>query len=161
MDPAQIRQVRELIRSLARSHTILLSTHILPEVETTCDRVLIINEGKIIASGTPRELEQNLLSGSHITVDVHSDEDAVRARLLQVDGVKEVETQFIDDWTVAVVECEDNADPREAIFSAAVDAGWNLRELRQHKKTLEDVFVELVGNGQEPPLKSERAEAGS
>jgi len=144
LDPAQIRQVRQLIRELARTHTILLSTHILPEVETTCDRVLIINEGRIIASGTPKELEQNLLTGSRITVDIKVPEERARENLETLLGVKSVSTYMVDEWTVAEIECDEHEDPREAIFTSVVEAGWKMRELRQHKKTLEDVFVELV-----------------
>ncbi|MFT5122591.1 MAG: ABC-2 type transport system ATP-binding protein [Kiritimatiellia bacterium] len=145
LDPNQIRQVRKLIRTLAQTHTILLSTHILPEVETTCDRVLIINEGQIIASDTPETLRNRLQSSSNLELEVMASDKDIKNAFNRIKGIRFVRTQKLDAWTLAKVECEDGLDLRDKVFEMVVKQGWKCRELRQEKKSLEDVFVEMTG----------------
>jgi len=144
LDPNQIRHVRDLIRGLSKTHTILLSTHILSEVETTCDRVLIINEGRIMASDTPRGLQNMLFSTERLVVDILAPEEEARMRLAALPGVRAVRSKQHGAWSVLDVECDALTDPRVDIFKAVNQAGWTLRELRRERRTLEDVFVELT-----------------
>ncbi len=127
LDPNQIRQVRELIKNLGRQHTILLSTHILPEVEMTCSRVIIIHKGRIEACDTP----ENLLGKGE-------------EQLKRIPGVRDVVTDGEDDWKKFSLRVESGADVREEVFRLAVERQWAVRELTQHRGTLEDVFVELT-----------------
>ncbi|MBM3858979.1 MAG: ATP-binding cassette domain-containing protein [Verrucomicrobia bacterium] len=145
LDPVQIRQVRELIKELGKQHTILLSTHILPEVEMTCNRVIIIHRGKILASDTPENLRKTLRSGGMVNVELRAPLADVQSVLPVVPGVASVTVTTGDDGMVyAAVEAKADADPREAIYQAAVQGGWTLRELTRSRTTLEDIFVQVT-----------------
>lgn len=145
LDPVQIRQVRELIKELGKQHTILLSTHILPEVEMTCNRVIIIHRGKILASDTPENLRKTLHAGGTINVEVRGPQAEVRAALQAVPGVVSAQvTAEVDGLVRVAVEPQGNEDPREAIYQAIVKGGWTLRELSRSRTTLEDIFVQLT-----------------
>ncbi|HEY8022176.1 MAG TPA: ATP-binding cassette domain-containing protein [Thermoanaerobaculia bacterium] len=154
LDPKQIIAIRELIRELGRERTLLLSTHILPEVELLCDRVLIIDRGRIVAQGTPDTLRQSWVGSptySVILKSVPGGENAGAAEVLAalpgVSGVKAEERRAAIGTageSAFLVECERDADPREAIFRAAVERGWVLLELHAAKASLEDVFVRLT-----------------
>ncbi len=157
LDPVQIRQVRQLIKDLGKRHTILLSTHILPEVEMTCNRVIIIHRGKILASDTPENLSKMLHAGGLIHVEVGGTAAEVEARLAKLDGVESVRTQVLDDDYVRLtIEPQPGADPREAIFHAVVKSGWTLRELKRERTTLEDIFVQITR--EEDEAEEERRE---
>lgn len=161
LDPKQIIAIRELIRELGRERTLLLSTHILPEVELLCDRVLIIDRGRIIAQGTPETLRQSWVGSPSYSV-ILKDSPADAADILAlVPGVTGVKPQIHSGArpgarsdagptapdaaeTGFLVECARGADPREAIFRAAVEKGWVLLELHAAKASLEDVFVRLT-----------------
>jgi ABC-2 type transport system ATP-binding protein len=153
LDPNQIRQVRSLISDLARRHTILLSTHILSEVEMTCRRVLIINRGRIVASDTPGSLRAHLAGRGRVRAEIAGPVDAVTAALKAVPGAEEVEVEGEGDWRRYAIVCDRQADPRQAVYEAVVRGGWALRELRQEEKSLEDVFVALTRADQ--PLPTE------
>ena len=144
LDPNQIRQVRELIKSLGRKHTVLISTHILPEVEMTCSRVLILNKGRIEASDTPETLTSRLKSGGAVKLEVKAAAAEVAERVRQLEGVDEVRTVAEGDWTAAEVFPRKNEDLREALHALAVSARWPVRELSRQRATLEDVFVQLT-----------------
>jgi ABC-2 type transport system ATP-binding protein len=144
LDPNQIRQVRELIKSLGRKHTVLISTHILPEVEMTCSRVLILNKGRIEASDTPETLTGRLKSGGTVRLEVKAAAAEVAERVRQLEGVDEVRTSAEGDWTVAEVFPRKSEDLREALHALAVSARWPVRELSRQRATLEDVFVQLT-----------------
>lgn len=145
LDPNQIRQVRELIRNLGRHHTILISTHILPEVEMTCSRVIIINRGRIVASDAPENLRARLHSGAPIRLEARPKAPGDAGKLLAgVDGVHAVSARGEGDWTVFSIEAKSDTDPRPAIFDAVVRAGWTVRELSRDRVTLEDVFTEVT-----------------
>ncbi|MFP6906319.1 MAG: ATP-binding cassette domain-containing protein [Verrucomicrobiota bacterium] len=157
LDPNQIRQVRKMIRTFAETHTILLSTHILPEVETTCDRVLIINDGKIIASDTPETLRNRLQSSARLELEVKAPEEEVKNALKRLKGIRCMHTRTLDEWTLAKLECEEGLDLRDKVFDMVVQQGWKLRELRQDKKSLEDVFVELTSRKEPTPDPADTA----
>jgi ABC-2 type transport system ATP-binding protein len=153
LDPKQINEVRALIRSLAGAHTIILSTHILPEVSMTCSRVVIINKGKVAAMDTPEGLANQLKGAERISLAVDGPVDDVRAKLLKIDGVLNVEARDAENTEDAgaahsnyIVECLLNTDLRRTLASEVVVSGWGLLELRSVPMSLEDVFINLVTN---------------
>jgi ABC-2 type transport system ATP-binding protein len=150
LDPVQIRQVRELIKELGKQHTILLSTHILPEVEMTCNRVIIIHRGKILASDTPENLRKTLRSGGAVNVEMRAPVADVQSVLQALPGVASATVTADADGVVhAAVEAKADADPREEIYQAAVRSGWTLRELTRSRTTLEDIFVQVTSEEDE------------
>lgn len=149
LDPGQIIRIRETIRSLGRERAVLLSTHILPEVDAVCDRVLIIDRGRIVAQGTVSELESQLAGAPVVRAAFAGRVDA-RAVLEGLPGVTAVAEESGDGETRARLECAPGADPREDVFRAAVSRGWVLRELTREELSLEDVFVRLTRH-EEPP----------
>jgi len=142
LDPMQIIKIRETIRSLGRERAVLLSTHILPEVDAVCDRVLIIDRGRIVAEGTAAELRSRLAGSPIVRVSLPGRVDA--GELASLPGVVAVSEESDDDETRVRVECAADADPREEIFRTAVARGWTLRELAREKLSLEDVFIRLT-----------------
>jgi ABC-2 type transport system ATP-binding protein len=144
LDPRQIIETRDLIRSLKGSHTIVLSTHILPEVAQTCQRVVIINRGKVVAEDTPENLTHQLKGASTLYVQVDGDPSAADA-LRAVPGVRSVETADTNERIVGYeVEAEENRDVRRDVARAVVDRGWGLLELRPTRISLEEIFLQLT-----------------
>ena len=142
LDPNQIRQARELIKNLRRHHTILLSTHILSEVEMTCSRVIIINHGRIEALDTPENLRSRLSSEGEVLLEAKTEDPHAIAKLRSVHGVKDVVQKRLGDWTRFILHVE--SDPREGLHALAVKEGWPVRELTRHSATLEQVFAEVT-----------------
>jgi gliding motility-associated transport system ATP-binding protein len=154
LDPVQIIKVRETIRQLGRDRAVLLSTHILPEVEAVCDRVLIIDRGRIVAEGTPSDLRAKLAGAPVVHVTVRGSV-ALREGLSLVPGVASVELEEGSGETRARILCLQGSDPREEIFRLAVEKGWILRELARASMTLEDVFVRLTRHDEAAGATSE------
>jgi ABC-2 type transport system ATP-binding protein len=150
LDPGQIIKIRETIRSLGRERAVLLSTHILPEVDAVCDRVLIIDRGRIFAQGTAAELRSRL-AGSPIVRAAFAGRVDAREPLANLPGVITLSQELDDDETRVRLECATDADPREEIFRAAVARGWTLRELARERLSLEDVFVRLTRHEEVQP----------
>jgi gliding motility-associated transport system ATP-binding protein len=144
LDPNQIRQVRELIRNLGRQHTILLSTHILPEVEMTCSRVVIVHKGRIEACDTPENLLGKIRQAGGVVLEAKVGNDNGTEELKKIPGVREVITESEDGWNKFSLRVESGVDVREQVFRLAMDRRWAVRELTQRRATLEDVFVELT-----------------
>jgi ABC-2 type transport system ATP-binding protein len=144
LDPNQIRQVRELIKNLGRQHTILLSTHILPEVEMTCSRVIIIHKGRIEACDTPDNLLGKIRQAGSVELEAKVGNDNGEEELKKIPGVRDVVTDGADDWKRFSLRVESGADVREEVFRLAIERHWTVRELTQRRGTLEDVFVELT-----------------
>ena len=145
LDPHQIRQTRELIAQLGRTATLLLSTHILPEVEMTCHRVAIINQGRIVAVDTPDRLRRRLAGTQVVRVQLQGEAGAITAALQALPGVARVSSAGRTDGYVAFdVEAAGGADVREGIFRLAVERRWALRELSAVQASLEDVFIHLT-----------------
>jgi len=142
LDPNQIIRIRELLVELGRDHTVLLSTHILPEVETVCDRVLIINRGQIVADGTPDGLRSRMAGRPTLEV-VFKDapEDQVLGAFEALTGVLGV--QCLNGGRFRL-ESDAATDVRESTFRLAVDRGWTLLEMSPGRASLEDVFVRLT-----------------
>lgn len=144
LDPKQIIAIRELIRELGSQRTLLLSTHILPEVEQLCNRVLIIDRGRLIADGTPAELRQKAVGHTVLRVTVKDDPGAVREVFEKIPGVLGVAPRPSGEPGRFDLECSAGEDLREAVFRAAVARDWVLLELIEKKASLEDVFVRLT-----------------
>ncbi|MGE5236581.1 MAG: ATP-binding cassette domain-containing protein [Acidobacteriota bacterium] len=141
LDPRQIVKIRELIAELGRDHTVILSTHILPEVEQVCRRVLIIDSGKIVADGTPEELRSGVSGAGELRVEVEAPEGEARVAFELLPGVAGVRPDGGNRYRLAV---EGNADLRRAVFELAVEKHWVLLELTQSMPSLEDVFLRLT-----------------
>ena len=144
LDPNQIRQVRELIKNLGRQHTILLSTHILPEVEMTCSRVIIIHKGRIEACDTPDNLLGKIRQAGGVVLEAKVGHDDGAEELRKISGVRDVTTDIDGEWKIFSLRVESGADVREEIFRLATARHWAVRELSQRRATLEDVFVEIT-----------------
>ena len=146
LDPKQIIEVRHLIKSLAGAHTIILSTHILPEVSVTCDRVVIINRGKIAAVDTPANLTSRLKGGQRVHFEVLADQEFVRAAMQEIPGIRKVETEPLgaSGRITATVEAGEGQDVRSQIAAKVVGKGWPLFELRGVSLSLEDIFLQLT-----------------
>lgn len=157
LDPTQIRETRSLIRELAADHTVMLSSHILPEVEATCQRIIIINRGKLVASGTPAELRGQLRSDAALIVEVDAPEAEVAAALQALEFAISVKTKSVDGWCRATVQSP--IDMREQVFELVAKKGWRLRELRRDAASLEDFFVKIVAEAHQQHLVSVGADA--
>ncbi len=146
LDPKQIIEVRHLIKGLAGNHTIILSTHILPEVSMTCDRVVIINKGKIAAVDTPANLTSQLKGGQRVHIEVQADEKSARAALQEIPGIRNVSVESAggSGRIALTVESAQGQDVRSAIAAKLVGKGWPLFELRGMHLSLEDIFLELT-----------------
>ncbi|MGE3842071.1 MAG: ABC transporter ATP-binding protein [Vicinamibacterales bacterium] len=145
LDPKQILETRELIRSLAGDHTVILSTHILPEVAQTCHRVVIINKGHVVAVDTPENLTARLRGSETMYIEVDSGASDAGAVLQQVSGVLRVApTEMKDGLRGYEVESERGEDVRRHLASAVVNQGWGLLELRPMRMSLEQIFLQLT-----------------
>jgi len=146
LDPKQIIEVRKLIKGLAGEHTIILSTHILPEASQTCDRVVIINRGRIAAVDTPENLTTQLKGSERVQMEVRGEEETLREALEQVDGVTKVDIEPIEssDHLKAIVESESGTDLRGKLAAATIGKGLELFELKAVSLSLEDIFLQLT-----------------
>jgi ABC-2 type transport system ATP-binding protein len=146
LDPNQIGEVRRLISELRGKHTILLSTHILPEVEKTADVVMIIANGRVVAQGPPDELRQRVGEGARVLVELKATPESVRKAFSAVPGVRSVEVEARDGWCRALVSPAASADPREALGQAALTNHWPIREIRHEVASLEQYFVQITAD---------------
>jgi len=163
LDPKQINETRDLIKDLAGEHTIILSTHILPEVEQTCEQVIIINKGKLVATDSVRNLQAHARGAETVLVEVAGRNSSleipsVQIKLEQVAGVSRVLCkEQIDSRAVFEIESKKGSFVRGDVARAIVESGWDLNELRPAAMSLEEVFLQLTGNEaatpQETPLE--------
>ncbi|MEA2683301.1 MAG: gliding motility-associated transport system ATP-binding protein [Chloroflexota bacterium] len=145
LDPRQRTETRALIRELGKEHTVILSTHILPEVEATCDRVLIISEGKIVASDTPEGLSTTLKRGQRLEVLVHAEEAHVRLALHGIDGITKITSQDMPENRRRVdIEGLPDIELRHLVARSLIAADIDLFELRAEAISLEDIFLRLT-----------------
>lgn len=145
LDPKQIIETRELIKGLAGQHTVILSTHILPEVSKTCQRVVVINAGKIVAVGTPDELTRRLQGFETVLLTVEGLAAEVMDKLHRVAGVNLVEPRDAANGRVTYeVHVEKGKDVRAELARAVVESGWKLYELKTSGLSLEDIFLKLT-----------------
>jgi ABC-2 type transport system ATP-binding protein len=164
LDPKQINETRDLIKSLAGDHTIILSTHILPEVSQTCEKVIIINKGKIVATDSVSNLQQRASSGESVLVEVAGrngslDPAVVQRKLEQINGVSRVIPKADGQKRVIFeVEAAKDRGVRGEVARAVVESGWDLNELRPAAMSLEEIFLQLTGS--EAPAEMEVVAAG-
>lgn len=145
LDPNQIVEIRNLIKKMGSEKTVIYCSHILSEVSATCDRILIINEGAIVASGTPDELTSQSSRGNRYTIKIKADRTDAAAALGQITKVSAVNVlQVAGEWLSAEVIVADQDDIGETIFKCVVDKGWSLSELKHEAASLEEVFTQLT-----------------
>jgi ABC-2 type transport system ATP-binding protein len=144
LDPNQIRQIRQVIKDLGEKHTILLSTHILPEVEMVCGRVIIINKGKIVAMDTPENLMKQLRSTANVVLEIKGEGEKIKDNLSSVNGVRSVVWKEKGDANEFVVEAMEGKDLREDVFKCIVENNYILREMKRQTITLEEIFHQIT-----------------
>lgn len=161
LDPKQIIEIRDLIRSLGKNHTVILSSHILSEVSAVCDHIMIISHGKLVASDSPEGL-QNLMSGSGwLELEVKGNWEKIQTVISTVEGVKDVENcGEKEGGSVKVhVTSAEKTDIREAVFYALAEAKLPILFMQYSEKSLEDIFLELTGDNAQETASSEDEEA--
>ena len=160
LDPKQILEVRNLIRMLGKKHTVILSTHILAEVQAVCERVIIINKGKIIANERTEDLTKTIEDGYHYRIKICGPEKEVAAALEGVRGIKRVipTGEREADSFAFVVESDRGIDPRKSVFSLCAQKNWPIIGLTPSGTDLESIFIRLVdrSNGEAKPEKARR-----
>jgi ABC-2 type transport system ATP-binding protein len=145
LDPNQIRAVRQLIKDLGGKHTVLLSTHILPEVEMTCGRVLILHQGRMLADDAPRNLEKLLSEGGRIIAEISASLEELTQCWEHIAEVEHFDFAPTDgDYIRCSLTARPGVDLRPEIFSIVRDRGWKLRELTHSRYSLEDIFVRVT-----------------
>jgi ABC-2 type transport system ATP-binding protein len=140
LDPKQIHEIRELIKSMAGKRTIILSTHILPEVSMTCNKVVIINEGKIVAVDTTENIGKSFTHTNQIEVTVQGPSDRIIENLTKMDGIKSVDHKQMN----YIIDVEKDTDLRPEIAKKIVENGFGLLEMKKKSLSLEDIFLKLV-----------------
>ncbi|TFH03633.1 MAG: ATP-binding cassette domain-containing protein [Spirochaetales bacterium] len=151
LDPKQIIEIRELIKELGKEHTVILSSHILPEVSEICPRIIIINEGRIVADGDPATIGASLFENKQIVLTVAADEATTRSVLTGISGIKatHILPALEPDTTEVQVESEKDTDLRKQIFSAFSAKNIPLLGLRLKNMTLEEIFLQLTSGVKE------------
>ena len=145
LDPNQIVDIREVIKTVGQRKTVILSTHILSEVQASCDRVLIINEGKLVADGTPDALLATFAGGQRLQFGIHRPSTDVDAKLATLEGIRIADRRSLADGEVVwSLTADGESDYRSVLFELAVSEGWALTELYRDRANLEDVFRQLT-----------------
>ena len=161
LDPKQIIEIRDLIKSLKQKHTVILSSHILSEVRAVCDYVLIISHGKLVASDTPDNLERLAVGSNSLLMKVKGEKDTIRKDLETIEGVTGVEMSYDSDeelWKTKV-SIQENVDIREKVFYAMAKANCPIYEMQVKRVSLEDVFLEITeGEKKKSTGKQERSQ---
>jgi ABC-2 type transport system ATP-binding protein len=150
LDPNQIRSVRQLIKNLAGKHTVLISTHILPEAEMMCSRMLILYDGKILASDTPENLQKLMQGSSQIVAEIAAPAEELREVWAQMPGIEQSDVSEVDGgFQRCALTPRDGYDLRPAIFMLCGERGWMLRELMRNRHSLEDIYVQVTKPNEE------------
>ena len=149
LDPTQIRETRSLIKELGEHHTVLLSSHILHEVEQVCSKTIIIAAGRIVAQGSPRDLREQLVAKARVVAEIRGPENEIAKEVRGIQGVADVDVSSSNGWVTLSVHSKDNTDVREDIFKMTVAKGWSLREMRRDAATLEDFFIQVIAKQQQ------------
>ena len=158
LDPAQVIEIRNLIRELGKAHTVILSSHILSEVQAVCQQVLILSKGRLVAVGSPEELGETLNPGSRLRATAQGETDTVLAAVRSVPGICRVELESAADGQVTfTAESEDAVDRRAAVSRALTEAGCTVLALAAENRSLEEVFLALTEKTpeQEAPAEGE------
>ena len=145
LDPGQIQETREVIRSFGKDHTVLLSTHILSEVTRICQRVAIINQGRLLTIDTPSGLQRAAEEANRIVLKVSGETQHLRDELLSLNGLREVKIEKPDSSGMSVIECDvDDRDGVDADIARTVTTNWSLHHLERRQPTLENIFLRYV-----------------
>ena len=144
LDPNQIIEIRQLIKNMGKEKTVIYCSHILSEVSATCNHIIIINQGSIVASGTADELTAKMNKENRYVLRLKADKSAVESKLKALEGVARVQVTQSAEWTDAVVVAQDNQDIGEKIYKCVFENGWSLAELKRESASLEDVFTQLT-----------------
>lgn len=145
LDPTQIRETRHLIKELGEQHTVLLSSHILHEVEQTCGRAIIIAAGKIVAGGSMTELRERFSAGAgRVVAEVRAPQQEIESSARAIPGVQQLDLAASNGWVRVSVDAERGRDVREDLYKLTASKGWSLRELRREGGTLEDFFIQVT-----------------
>ncbi len=145
LDPAQVREMRNLVLNLGQKHTVILSSHILAEVEQVCKQIVIISSGKIVAQGTPRELRERVSGPGRLIVELRGAMAEQLARdVAAIPGVQAVEPAEAGEWCRLSVQSTEDVDVRVQVAAMAASKGYQLRELRREVASLEDFFVQIT-----------------
>lgn len=147
LDPVQVVEMRKVIKEIGKDRTVLLSTHILTEAQNMCDRVLIINKGKIVTEDTPENLQAHLMGSQRVMLKVRGDADGLEAAVKKVKGTRNIEVKDSDS---VEFEFASGQDVRPQVAKAIVQAGYELIELRPLGMSLEEIFIELTQNSPAP-----------
>ena len=149
LDPAQIIEIRDLIRALGRDHTVILSSHILSEVSAVCDSVLIIAKGRLVASDTPENLEKLSAGDARLEIELLCDAPRARRALAAMPGAQNMQTEQEGDICRVLLPVDPSPDVRAMIFRACVTADTPIVGMQLHRASLEDVFLELTQDNEE------------
>jgi ABC-2 type transport system ATP-binding protein len=145
LDPNQIRAVRQLIKDLGGQHTVLISTHILPEVEMMCNRVLILHEGEILAHDTPDNLQQIMSQGGQVIAEIVAPQDELHACWESMAEVEQFDLSAAEgEYVRCALTARPGVDLRPQVYALACERGWKLRELSRSRYSLEDIFVRVT-----------------
>ena len=160
LDPKQINEIRDLIKSLKKKHTVILSSHILSEVSAVCDYVLIISHGRLVASDTPDNLGKLAQGSNNLSLLVRGDRDKIRILLGEIPGVKEISItadKDQDGWAVKL-STEENTDIREDVFFKMAENHYPILEMQSRKVSLEEIFLELTEDTKKPEATEKEGE---
>lgn len=160
LDPKQIIEIRDLIKSLKKKHTVILSSHILSEVSAVCDYVLIISHGRLVASDTPDNLGKLAQGSNNLSLLVRGDRDKIRILLGEIPGVKEISItadKDQDGWAVKL-STEENTDIREDVFFKMAENHYPILEMQSRKVSLEEIFLELTEDTKKPEATEKEGE---
>lgn len=160
LDPNQIIEIRSLIKKLGKNHTVILSSHILSEVQAVCDKIVVINEGKIVADDTEDNLSKTLSNDNKLSVKIEGDKDKVVKAITAISGVESCSAFVAGEgvWEYNI-ESEEDTDIRHELFDMAVENGWYILELRSSELSLEDIFLKLT-MGESVPVKGTESKEG-
>ena len=163
LDPKQISEIRTLIRKLGKNHTVILSSHILSEVQAVCDKIIVINEGKVVANDTEEHLSQKL-SGEHkLTAKIQGDKDKIVRAMQGIKGVEKVicDASHKDGVNDIRIEAKEGVDIRRDVFETVVKNGWYMLELKTSELSLEDIFLKLTMGEALPALENTSDKEGN
>lgn len=149
LDPNQIIEIRELIKSLSKKHTILLSSHIMQEVDAVCDKIIIINKGELVAYDTPANIARVMEESRELILTVKGSESEVKAAIDPIGGIKEIKYDTSENEIHIRIKMEENVDVREDISCALMNIRCPIIEMRLHQVSLEEIYLNLIGTNKE------------
>ncbi|MBR3133101.1 MAG: ABC transporter ATP-binding protein [Clostridia bacterium] len=145
LDPKQVTEIRDLIRSLKENHTVILSSHILSEVSQMCNKIIIINEGEIVKIGTPEEIENQTSEGNHVSVVIEDENDKFESVVSRISSIKECKLdKKVNNSKYYELECDSNSDIRKDLFKECANEDIIIIEMKKKENSLEDAFLKLT-----------------